>query len=94
MKVDDAAGGNVEVFNTLVTCRGSLVRDGGSRVYVDGRDMMTDLFTIETHWRGELESNLTKDAIITIDSVDYLILNYYRLDEDRRKFRFQCQRVS
>ena len=94
VKTDDLAGGNLETFTTLCTCRGSLTRTGGSRVYIDGRDLMSDLFDIETFYRIDLENNINKDTIIEIDGVDYQILNYYRRDEDRKKYLFQCQRVS
>ena len=94
VKSDDAAGGYIETYGTLCTCRGSLTRNGGSRVYVDGRDMMSDLYDIETFYRIEFETYINKDSIVVIDNVEYQILNFYRVDEDRRKYRFQCQKVS
>ena len=93
-KTDDGSGGYFDSFSNLCTTRGSLTRTGGARVFIDGKDMMTDLCDFVCFYKTSLEDNITKDTVIVIEGSTFEILNYWRQLEDRRFYTFQIQRIS
>jgi len=93
-KTSDNAGGNLESFATFCTTRGSLERTGGSRVLVDGKDLMADNYDFVCFYKTALEDNITKDTLVLIDNANYEIVNFWRQKEDRRFYTFQLTKVS
>ncbi len=76
-------------YSTLLTCRGYLKKNSGTKVLNNGEIMIDDSYTLITDFIQNLYDNLQSDLQVVINSRVYSMNSWEQMDEKRFYLKFQ-----
>ena len=82
------SGGKVDSYSTLLTTRGKLRRLNGSRGLSFGEMFDSNSFELTVRYETALASALKTSLRVEIDSVNYAVSTYEKIDEKKFYIRF------
>lgn len=92
-KTANTSGGQDEAYADLLTTRGSVRKKDGFRNFSDGYDAIINTYELMTYWRGDLESNLTRDTRVIYDNRSFRIETWERVNEERSFMKFTISEI-
>lgn len=83
--------GYVDQYGTLLTTRGRLVANSGSRNLAFGSIADNQSFTLTCRFQTALAAGLRSDTKIVISGVTYTFSSYKLIDQKKHLYEFQIQ---
>lgn len=87
-----ATGGQTESYSTLVTTRGRLRKQNSARSLSFGEMTFGGTYELITRYQDAIFNAISTGMKVTIDSVDFTITSWEKMNEERFYLRFTIAR--
>jgi hypothetical protein len=88
-----STGGGIDSYSTLLTTRGRFRKQGSNRSLSFGEMTFAGTYELIVRYQDAIFNALRTDLRVTIDSIDYTIQSWEKLNEERFYIKFLVARA-